>query len=94
MADQFDQISLYTSFLLQPLIFLGGVFYSITLLPPAFQVASHFNPIFYMINLIRHGMLGTSDFDPWISLGLILAACVALFAVNYRIFNTGYKLRT
>lgn len=94
MAEQFDSLSLYTSFILQPLIFLGGVFYSVTLLPPVFRVASHFNPLFYMINLIRHGMLGTSDFNPWISLGIIVAACVALFAVNYRIFQRGYKLRS
>ena len=93
-ADQFDQISLYTSFILQPLIFLGGVFYSITLLPKSIQVASHFNPVFYMINLVRHGMLGTSDFNPWISLGIILAGCVALFVVNYRIFQRGYRLRS
>ena len=92
-ADQFDQISMYTSFILQPLIFLGGVFYSVTLLPPAFQVATHFDPLFYMINLIRHGMLGASDFNPWISLGLVLLGCAALFAVNYRIFRNGYRLR-
>lgn len=94
LADEFDQISLYTNFILQPLIFLGGVFYSITLLPETFQVISHFNPLFYMINLVRHGMLGTSDFNPWFSLVIVLLGCAALFVVNYRIFNRGYKLRT
>lgn len=94
LADEFDQISLYTNFILQPLIFLGGVFYSVTLLPHTFQVISHFNPLFYMINLVRHGMLGTSDFNPWLSLLIVLTGCVVLFAVNYRIFDRGYKLRS
>ena len=93
-ADQFDQISLYTSFILQPLIFLGGVFYSVTLLPPLFQTLSHFNPLFYMINLVRHGMLGASDFDPWLSLGIVLLGCAVMFAINYRIFSAGYRLRS
>ncbi len=70
------------------------MFYSVTLLPPAFQVITHFNPLFYMINLVRHGMLGTSDVNPWLCLGVVLAGCVAVFAVNYRIFTTGYKLRS
>ncbi|HEY8108658.1 MAG TPA: ABC transporter permease [Patescibacteria group bacterium] len=94
LADQFDQISLYTSFILQPLIFLGGVFYSVSLLPEVFQTISHFNPLFYMINLVRHGMLGASDVDPWLSLGLVLLGCVVMFLVNYRIFQTGYRLRS
>jgi ABC-2 type transport system permease protein len=94
LADEFDQISLYLNFILQPLIFLGGIFYSVTLLPPAFQVVTHFNPLFYMINLVRHGMLGTSDVNPWLCLAVVLAGCVAVFTVNYRIFNSGYKLRS
>jgi ABC-2 type transport system permease protein len=93
LADEFDQISLYTNFVLQPLIFLGGVFYSVTLLPHTFQIVTHFNPLFYMINLVRHGMLGASDVNPWLCLAVVVAACVGLFTLNYRIFKSGYKLR-
>ncbi|MDP4000237.1 MAG: ABC transporter permease [bacterium] len=93
IADTFDQISLYRSFILQPLIFIGGVFYSTSLLPEPFQTASQFNPVFYMINAVRHGFLGTSDVDPYLSLGIVSAGVVVLFGIVYWIFKTGYKLR-
>ena len=80
-------------FVLQPLIFLGGVFYSATLLPQPFQTLTHFNPIYYMINLVRYGFLGYTEANVALSLGLLTLVVAALFTLNYRLFLRGYKLR-
>lgn len=93
LAEAFDNISFYQTFIIQPLIFLGGVFYSVSLLPPLAQTASHFNPIFYMINTVRYGMLGSSDVNPYITLACLVVALIALFTLNVQIFRRGYKLR-
>jgi len=92
-AEQFDDVSVAQSFVLQPLIFLGGVFYSASLLPEPFQTLTHFNPVYYMINLVRYGFLGYSEANIALSLGLLTLATLALFAVNRHLFATGYKLR-
>lgn len=92
-AEQFDDVSFAQTFILQPLIFLGGVFYSASLLPEPYQTLTHFNPVYYMISLVRYGFLGISDISIWISLGLLTLATGALTFVNYRMFKSGYKLR-
>jgi ABC-2 type transport system permease protein len=92
-AEQFDDVSFAQTFVLQPLIFLGGVFYSASLLPEPFQTLTHFNPVYYMINLVRYGFLGYSEANIALSLGLLTLATLALFAVNQRLFAIGYKLR-
>lgn len=92
-AEQFDDIAFYQTFVLQPLIFLGGVFYSAALLPEPFQTITHFNPVYYMINLVRYGFIGYSEANIELSLGFLTAATAAMFAVNYRLFNRGYRLR-
>jgi ABC-2 type transport system permease protein len=92
-AEQFDDVSFAQTFILQPLIFLGGVFYSASLLPEPFQTLTHFNPIYYMINLVRYGFLGYTEANIALSLGLLTLATAALLAVNLRLFNSGYKLR-
>jgi ABC-2 type transport system permease protein len=92
-AEQFDDVSFAQTFVLQPLIFLGGVFYSAALLPEPFQTLTHFNPVYYMINLVRYGFLGYSEANIALSLGLLSAAVAALFAVNLHLFRRGYKLR-
>lgn len=92
-SEKFDDLSLYQTFILQPLIFLGGVFYSVALLPSTLQTLSQFNPIYYMINTVRYSMLGRSDVNPWISLSFISVASVILFTVNLVLFKRGYKLR-
>lgn len=92
-SEKFDDLSLYMTFILQPLIFLGGVFYSVSLLPPFFATITHFNPIYYMINTVRYSMLGKADVNMAISLGIIAIAGIILFFVNRRLFNSGYKLR-
>jgi ABC-2 type transport system permease protein len=92
-AEQFDDVAFAQTFILQPLIFLGGVFYSAKLLPQPFQTLTHFNPIFYMINLVRYGFVGVSEVSVALSLLALTAATAALFAVNLRLFTTGYRLR-
>lgn len=92
-SEKFDDLSLYQTFILQPLIFLGGVFYSADLLPPVFRAITEFNPIYYMINTVRYSMLGSADVNVAISLSVIGAFAFALFGVNYVLFKRGYKLR-
>jgi ABC-2 type transport system permease protein len=92
-AEQFDDVSFAQTFVLQPLIFLGGVFYSGALLPEPFETLTHFNPVYYMIGLVRYGFLGYSEANVALSLALLTAATLALFALNHRLFATGYKLR-
>jgi ABC-2 type transport system permease protein len=92
-AEQFDDVSFYQQFVLQPLIFLGGVFYSATLLPEPFETLTQFDPVYYMIGLVRYGFLGYSEANVALSLGLLTLAAAILFAVNYRLFSKGYRLR-
>ena len=92
-AEQFDDVAIAQTFVLQPLIFLGGVFYSATLLPEPFQTLTHFNPVYYMINLVRYGFLGFSEADIALSLVALTGATAAIFAFNLRLFSRGYKLR-
>jgi ABC-2 type transport system permease protein len=92
-AEQFDDVSFYQTFLLQPLIFLGGVFYSASLLPQPFETLTHIDPVYYMIGLVRYGFIGYTDTNVPLSLVALTAAAVAVFVVNYRLFATGYRLR-
>jgi ABC-2 type transport system permease protein len=92
-AEQFDDVSFYQTFLLQPLIFLGGVFYSAALLPEPFQTLTYFDPVYYMIGLVRYGFLGYSDSSVAIALSFLTFAACALFTLNYRLFARGYRLR-
>ncbi|HEY1358538.1 MAG TPA: ABC transporter permease [Thermoleophilaceae bacterium] len=92
-AEQFDDVSTAQTFVLQPLIFLGGVFYSASLLPEPFETLTRFNPIYYMIALVRYGFLGYTETSIGLSLVLLTVATFALFMLNYRLFARGYKLR-
>ncbi len=92
-AEKFDDLSLYQTFILQPLIFLGGVFYSAALLPDTFRTLTEFNPIYYMINTVRYSMLGKADVNVAISLSVIGAFGLILLCVNLVLFKRGYKLR-
>jgi ABC-2 type transport system permease protein len=92
-AEQFDDVSVYQTFVLQPLIFLGGVFYSASLLPEPFGTLTQFNPVYYMINTVRYGFLGYTEANIALSLAFLSAAALALFAINYRLFAKGYRLR-
>ncbi|HET7136036.1 MAG TPA: ABC transporter permease [Casimicrobiaceae bacterium] len=92
-ADKFDELAAFQNFLIMPLTFLSGVFYSIHSLPPFWQAMSHFNPFFYMIDGFRYGFFGLSDISPGISLGLVAVAAVALAAIALAMLARGYKLR-
>jgi ABC-2 type transport system permease protein len=92
-AEQFDDVSFAQTFVLQPLLFLGGVFYSASLLPQPFETLTHINPIYYMISLVRYGFLGYSETNIALSLLFLAAATAGLFMLNHRLFVRGYKLR-
>ena len=92
-AEQFDDVSTAQTFILQPLIFLGGVFYSASLLPQPFETLTRFDPVYYMIALVRYGFLGYTETSVALSLLLLTLATAGLFAFNYRLFASGYKLR-
>jgi ABC-2 type transport system permease protein len=92
-ADKFDQLAAFQNFLIMPLTFLSGVFYSIHTLPPFWQTLSHFNPFFYMIDGFRYGFFGLSDIEPGLSLAVIAGSCGALSALTLWVLKRGYKLR-
>ena len=92
-AEQFDDVAFAQTFVLTPLIFLGGVFYSAALLPQPYETLTHFNPIYYMINLVRYGFVGYTEVSIPLSLLALTAATAALFLVNLRLFSRGYRLR-
>lgn len=92
-ADKFDELAAFQNFLIMPLTFLSGVFYSIHSLPPFWQAMSHFNPFFYMIDGFRYGFFGLSDISPGISLGLVAVAAAVLAAIALAMLARGYKLR-
>jgi ABC-2 type transport system permease protein len=92
-ADKFDQLAAFQNFIILPLTFLSGVFYSIRTLPAGWQTASHFNPFFYMIDGFRYGFFGVSDFPPLASLAVVGISCVVLSAAALWLLRSGYKLR-
>ena len=92
-AEKFDQLAAFQNFIIMPLTFLSGVFYSIHSLPPFWQQVSHFNPIFYMIDGFRYGFFGVSDVSPLLSLGVVAACFVVLTAFTLWLLRIGYKLR-
>lgn len=92
-ADKFDQMAAFQNFLIMPMTFLSGVFYSIQSLPPFWQQVSHLNPFFYMIDGFRYGFFGQSDASPWLSLGIVGGAWLAVSALAVQLLRTGYKIR-
>ena len=92
-ADKFDQLSGFQNFLIMPLTMLSGVFYSIAALPPFWQKVSHLNPFFFLIDGFRYGFFGQADTNPWVSLGVSLAATAVVVALTLALLARGYKLR-
>lgn len=92
-AEKFDQMAAFQNFVIMPLSFLSGVFYSIHSLPPVWQTVSHFNPFFYMIDGFRYGFFGMSDISPWFSLSVVIASFITLSLVTIGMLRAGYKLR-
>jgi ABC-2 type transport system permease protein len=93
-AQKFDDIAIIPTFVLAPLTYLGGVFYSISLLPEFWQRVSVFNPILYMVNGFRHGMLGVSDVSLWMTYTVILTAGAILFTSCLVLLHRGTGLRS
>jgi len=93
-AEKFDQIAAFQNFIVMPMTFLSGVFYSVGSLPPFWQAVSHLNPFFYMIDGFRRGFFGVSDTSPWISLAIVAASLVAVSALALQLLKSGYKLRS
>ena len=93
-ANNFDQMSIFSTFLITPLTYLGGVFYSIHMLPPFWATLAKFNPILYMIDGFRYGFLGISDVPVIYSFLVVFGLTLVFFIICVRMFKTGYKLRT
>ncbi|MDP5030098.1 MAG: ABC transporter permease [Paraglaciecola sp.] len=93
-ANSFDDISIIPTFILTPLTYLGGVFYSLSMLPELWQWVSKANPIVYMVNGFRYGFLGVSDVNQYVSLGLLIGFNVILLSVAYSLINRGVGIRS
>ena len=92
-SDKVDQLAAFSNFIILPLTFLSGVFYSIHSLPPFWQALSHFNPIFYMIDGFRYGFFGQADVSPWLSLAIVALSFLVLSLLALFLLRSGYKLR-
>lgn len=92
-AEKFDQIAAFQNFVILPMTFLSGVFYSVESLPPFWRQLSHLNPFFYIIDGFRHGFFGVSDVSPWLSLAVALASLALVCALCIQLLRSGYKIR-
>ena len=92
-ASTFEQVSFFPTFLITPLTFLGGVFYSVSMLPPALRRLTLMNPVFYLVDGVRYGVLGISDASPWAGAGLLVGLTTASVGAAYAMLRAGYKLR-
>jgi ABC-2 type transport system permease protein len=92
-ANNFDDISIVPTFVLTPLTYLGGVFYSIDLLPPFWSAVSHLNPVLYIVNGFRYGFLGTSDVDLGLTFGIVLLFTGLAYAYSMHLLRSGKRLR-
>ena len=92
-AEKFDQMAGFQNFIIMPMTFLSGVFYSVHSLPAFWQTVSHLNPFFYMIDGFRRGFFGVSDVSPWFSLAIVATAFVVVAGTALHLLRTGYKLR-
>ena len=93
-ADKFDQLAAFQNFIIMPMTFLSGVFYSIQSLPSFWLGVSHLNPFFYMIDGFRYGFFGVGDVSPWLSLGVVATATAASSALAVHLLRIGYKIRS
>ena len=92
-SQSFDDISIFPTFILTPLIYLGGTFYSLQLLPEPWRTIAHFNPIFYIVDLFRYACLGSSDISPWYSFSAVIVFCMILYSVIYYCLSRGIRLK-
>ena len=93
-AEKFDQLAAFQNFVIMPMTFLSGVFYSIHSLPAFWQGVSHFNPFFYMIDGFRYGFFGVSDVSPWLSFAVVGSTLVVVSLIALQLLRSGYKIRS
>ena len=93
-AEKFDQLAAFQNFIIMPMTFLSGVFYSVHSLPAVWQAVSHLNPFFYMIDGFRRGFFGVSDVSPWLSLAVVGGSFLLVAGLALQLLRTGYKLRS
>jgi len=93
-ADKFEQMAAFQNFVIMPMTFLAGVFYSVHSLPGVWQTISHLNPFFYMVDGFRRGFFGVSDVSPWLSLAVVGTSFTVVAGICLRLLATGYKLRS
>ena len=93
LAQKFDQMAAITNFVITPLSFLSGTFYTIEALPPAMQTLTHLNPVFYLIDGVRYGMIGTSDSPPWLGLLVVCLTTAGVLMLCWAWFRRGYRLK-
>jgi len=92
-AEQWDHTTFISNIVILPLAFVGGVFYSVDMLGSPWQELSHFNPLFYLIQAMRYGMLGHADVSVWLSLGVTAAVAIPAYLVSHYLFTTGRRLK-
>ncbi|SLN62880.1 Inner membrane transport permease YadH [Roseovarius albus] len=92
-ANKFDQMAAITNFIVTPLAFLSGTFYSVQALPPVLRTFTQFNPIFYLIDGVRFGVLGVSDASPWLGLCVASFATLTICLIAWGMFSRGYRLK-
>jgi ABC-2 type transport system permease protein len=92
-AEKFDQLAAFQNFIIMPMTFLSGVFYSVHSLPPFWHSVSHLNPFFYLIDGFRRGFFGVSDVSPWLSLSVVGTTTTLVALLALRLLKTGYKIR-
>lgn len=92
-SEKFDQLATFQNFIIMPMTFLSGVFYSVQTLPDFWVKVSHLNPFFYMIDGFRYGFFGIADVQPWISLAIVGTATAVMTIITWRLIASGWKLR-
>lgn len=93
-SDKFDHIAAVTNFIVTPLTFLSGTFYSIEVMPPIWQKIAHFNPFFYMIDGFRYGFIGQADSNIWVGIGVLVVVNIVLGTLSYQMLKAGYKIKS
>ncbi|MCA0042824.1 ABC transporter permease [Celeribacter litoreus] len=94
VSQKFDHMAAITNFIITPLSFLSGTFYSVETLPQWFKVLTHLNPVFYLIDGVRYGIIGTSDSSPWLGLLVMSSVTAVVIVINWRFFKNGTKLKS
>ena len=94
MSSNFEQMSIIPSLVITPMVFLGGSLYSLDMLPEFWQIVTYFNPVVYLINGLRYAFYGVSDFNIWISVGIMLSFLIICILLVTNLLKRGYNIKT